>query len=162
MQLHTFRSLALTGFAFALLCHTGGRVAAAPADNRELANRLVARFVEAENTMNVALFDQIFPANYIQHNPDVPPGLSGVKKAFADEFAQMQAAHIVAHSTIESVVVDGDMVVLRQLTTIDKGPKHYVARGIDEWRIVDGRLGEHWDCDSTPRPIAAGYSSPSK
>jgi predicted SnoaL-like aldol condensation-catalyzing enzyme len=148
------QTLALIGAVLALASVAGGRAGAAPSDNRDVANRLVSQFVEAENTMNVALFDDIFPQNYIQHNPDVPPGLSGVKKAFQDEFAQLKAAHITAHSTVESVVVDGDLVVLRQMTTLDKGGKHYEARSIDEWRIVDGRLGEHWDSDSSPHRVS--------
>jgi predicted SnoaL-like aldol condensation-catalyzing enzyme len=153
-KLLTLRPLAVLCAALALGGAVGGRAGAAPADNRELANRLVTQFVEAENTMNVALFDDIFPQNYIQHNPDVAPGLAGVKKAFADEFAQLAAAHVSVHSTAESVVVDGDIVVLRQMTTIDKGGKRYEARGFDEWRIADGRLAEHWDGDGTPHPVA--------
>ena len=146
-------ALALSGAAFGRAGAAFGRAGAAPTDNRDLANHLVAQFVEAENTMNVALFDDIFPQNYIQHNPDVPPGLAGVKKAFEDEFAQLKAAHISVHSTAESVLVDGDIVVLRQVTTIDKGGKLYEARGFDEWRIADGRLAEHLDGDGTPHPV---------
>ena len=78
-----------------------------------------------------------------------------MKQAFADEFKQLQAQHITAHAAIESVLVDGDLVVLRQMTTLDKGGKHYQARSIDEWRIVDGRFGEHWDSDGTPHPVAS-------
>jgi predicted SnoaL-like aldol condensation-catalyzing enzyme len=153
MQLLTLRPFALICAVLGLAAAVGGRAGAAPSDNRDLANHLVTQFVEAENTMNVALFDDIFPQNYIQHNPDVAPGLAGVKQAFADEFKQLQTAHITAHSTVESVLVDGDLVVLRQITTLDKGGKHYEARSIDEWRIVDGRLGEHWDSDGAPHPV---------
>ena len=53
------------------------------------------------------------------------------------------------------MIVDGDRVVLRQLVTFDKEGKHYQERSIDEWRIIDGQLGEHWDTDSTPRVVAA-------
>jgi predicted SnoaL-like aldol condensation-catalyzing enzyme len=153
MQLLKLRPLALICAALVLAAAIGGRAGAASTGNRDVANHLVTEFVEAENTMNVALFDDIFPQNYIQHDPDVAPGLAGVKKAFQDEFAQLQAAHISTHSTAESVVVDGDIVVLRQVTTIDKGGKRYEARGFDEWRIADGRLAEHWDGDGTPHPV---------
>jgi predicted SnoaL-like aldol condensation-catalyzing enzyme len=155
MQLPKLQSIALVGAAIALAAVLGSRAGAASPDNRDVANRLAAQFVEAENSMNVDLFDTIFTADYIQHNPDVEPGLAGVKKAFADEFNQLAAGHITAHTTIEAVLVDGDHVVLRQNTTLVKGDKHYQVREIDEWRIVDGRFGEHWDSDSSPRPVPA-------
>jgi len=155
MKRSSLNFFALAAAVLNLAAALGTHAGAATLDNRELANRLVAQFVEAENTMNVALFDKIFLPNYIQHNPDVAPGLAGVKQAFVDEFKQLKAAHIVAHTTVENVLVDGDIVVLRQLTTLDKGAKHYEAREIDEWRIVDGHFGEHWDSDSAPHPVAS-------
>jgi predicted SnoaL-like aldol condensation-catalyzing enzyme len=154
MKLFLPRPFVLVCSALVLSAAIGAPAGAAPSDNRDLANHLVGQFVEAENTMNVALFDDVFTANYIQHNPDVPPGLAGVKQAFQDEFKQLQTAHITVHSTVESVLVDGDLVVLRQLTTIDKAGKRYEARGFDEWRIVGGKFGEHWDGDGTPHPVA--------
>jgi predicted SnoaL-like aldol condensation-catalyzing enzyme len=146
-------ALALADGVLTVVGFTAVRASAAPTDNTELANRLVAQFVAAENAMNVDAFDDIFTVNYIQHNPGVAPGLAGVKAAFADEFKELKAQNIVAHSTAESVVVDGDMVVLRQHTTLQKGNKHYEATGFDEWRIVDGRFGEHWDGDGEPHPV---------
>jgi predicted SnoaL-like aldol condensation-catalyzing enzyme len=154
MKVFTPRPFVLATTALVLSAALGAPAGAAASDNHDVANHLVAQFVEAENTMNVALFDGVFTTNYIQHNPDVPPGLAGVKQAFQDEFKEMQAQHIVAHSTVESVLVDGDLVVLRQVTTLDKGGKHYEARGFDEWRIVDGKFGEHWDGDGAPHPVA--------
>lgn len=122
-------------------------------DNHALANRLVLQFVTAQNTQNVNLFDSVFTTNYIQHNPDVPPGLDGVKKAFAPEFAQIKAKHVPFKVTIEDVAVDGDRVVLRSMTTYKNSKGKWLqARSIDEWRIIDGKLGEHWDSDSEPRP----------
>jgi predicted SnoaL-like aldol condensation-catalyzing enzyme len=154
MQLRKLRPFVLAGAVLGLVATIGGHAGAAPADNRELANRLVAQFVQAENAMNVSLFDDIFPQNYIQHNPDVAPGLAGVKQAFEAEFKQLSTAHISAHASVEDVLVDGDRVVLRQIVTLDKGAKHYQVRSIDEWRIVDGHFGEHWDSDSSPHPVA--------
>jgi predicted SnoaL-like aldol condensation-catalyzing enzyme len=153
MQRFNLRSLAFAGAVLGLIAAAAGHANAAPADNTEVANRLVAQFVEAENTMNLALFDGIFTENYIQHTPGIAPGLAGVKAVFADEFKELKSQNIVAHSTVEDVIVDGDLVVLRQHTTLQKGAKHYEMDGLDEWRIVDGRFGEHWDSDSAPRPV---------
>lgn len=133
----------------------GCRASTSAKDHRELANRLVLQFVEAENAMNVSLFDEIFPENYIQHNPDVPPGRAGVKKVFGDQFKKIADAHLAPHWSAEDVIVDGDRVVLRQLVTFDKDGKHYQERSIDEWRVVDGQLGEHWDTDTAPRVVPA-------
>lgn len=155
MQTLNLRSLTIAGALLGLVALGGAHAGATPTDNTELAKRLVAQFVQAENTMNPDLLDGIFTENYIQHDADVAQGLAGVKALFIEEFKELKARNIVAHSNVEDIVVDGDRVVLRQYTTIQKGDKRYEARGLDEWRIVDGRFGEHWDSDAAPRPVAA-------
>jgi predicted SnoaL-like aldol condensation-catalyzing enzyme len=72
-----------------------------------------------------------------------------------DQFKKIADAHLAPRWTVEDVIVDGDKVVLRQLVTFDKDGKHYQERSIDEWRIVDNLLGEHWDTDTAPRVVAA-------
>lgn len=149
-------------FACAALCAVvvagGSRAAAQAVDNRQIANRLVSQFVEAQNTMNADLFDGVFATNYVQHNPHVPPGLKGVKNLFAAEFKQLKAHHIPLRVSAESVLVDGDRVVLVSITKFKQKGKWFQQRSLDEWRIADGRFAEHWDSDDAPTPSTAPTS----
>lgn len=139
--------------AFAVAVLAAGYARADQSDNAHTATRLVDTFVLALNTQDVSLFDKVFPENYIQHNPDVAPGLAGVKKVFAEQFKVVKAKHMHFHVAIEDIVVDGDRVVLRELTTVESNGKTYVNRSLDEWRVADGMLVEHWDSDSQMREV---------
>src|SRR5579863_2588405 len=135
---------ACAAVALAALAAAGYARADQP-DGTKTATQLVHTFVLALNTENVALFDKVFPPNYIQHNPDVAPGLAGIKKVFGEQFKVMQSKHMQFHVAIEDIVVDGDRVVLRELTTVRSNGKTYVNRSLDEWRVAGGMLAEHWD-----------------
>ena len=147
------RALILVATALCAVVTLASRASAESADNRAVAHRLVATFVEAQNTMNVNLFDSIIASDYIQHNPQVAPGLSGVKKAFKTEFEKLKARRIPIRVIAEDVVIDGDRVVLRQLTTFKKKGKWYQDRSLDEWRVANGKFVEHWDNDDAPQPV---------
>jgi predicted SnoaL-like aldol condensation-catalyzing enzyme len=124
-------------------------------DNHAVANQLVAQFIAAQNTLNADLFDGVFTTNYIQHTPGVPPGLKGVKGLFESEFKQLKAHHIPLHVTAERIIVDGDRVVLVSMTKYKLKGKWVQQRGLDEWRIADGRFAEHWDTDESAQPSSA-------
>jgi predicted SnoaL-like aldol condensation-catalyzing enzyme len=124
-------------------------------DNHQVANQLVAQFIEAQNTLNADLFDGVFTTNYIQHTPHVAPGLKGVKSLFAAEFKQLKAHNIPLHVSAESVIVDGDRVVLVSITKYKQKGKWLQQRSLDEWRIANGRFAEHWDSDDSAQPSSA-------
>lgn len=81
---------------------------------------------------------------YVQHNRLIPDGISGIIgyiKEFARRFPEF--TYDVRH-----IYVDGEFVSLHSHATIT--PKH---RGddnkgyniVDTWKVVDGKLVEHWD-----------------
>jgi predicted ester cyclase len=110
--------------------------------------------------------DDYLAADFIEHNPNLPPGLDG-RKRFA---AAVQAGFSDYHAEIQEIVAEGDRVVARVLWTgTQDGP--FLGRPAtgnkvrfataDFFRIANGRLAEHWDVvDSLPRAIALGLVSP--
>lgn len=84
--------------------------------------------------------------DYIQHNPNVPTGLSGFMDTFRKRFAQPYPSDYKRE--LLDVIGDGDKVVTyaRQTWTSRDG-KHHQALGFDLFRVQDGKIAEHWDAD---------------
>lgn len=87
------------------------------------------------NDRDFTLFDQIFAPDYIQHNPTVATGRTGLK-----EIAPHLSAEL--HYTPGIIVAEGDYVMVHG-RYIGWGAKPLV--GVDIFRITDGLLREHWD-----------------
>jgi predicted SnoaL-like aldol condensation-catalyzing enzyme len=87
------------------------------------------------NDRDFSLFDKIFAADYIQHNPTVPTGRAGLK-----EIAPHLSPEL--HYTPGIIVAEGDYVMVHG-RYIGWGQKPLV--GVDIFRIADGLLREHWD-----------------
>jgi predicted SnoaL-like aldol condensation-catalyzing enzyme len=85
-------------------------------------------------------------SDYIQHNPNVPTGLSGFMDAFRKRFAQPFPPDYKRE--LLNVIGDQDMVVIyvRQTWTSRDGT-HRQAHGFDMFRVHDGKIAEHWDAD---------------
>jgi uncharacterized protein (TIGR02246 family)/steroid delta-isomerase-like uncharacterized protein len=130
------------------------RVASANQEDASMSiehNKTLARryWDEVINQRKVAVIDEIFAADYVQHHVGIPPGIAGIKQfvegamvAFPDQ-----------HATIEDIRTDGDRVITR--TTIratHSGPfrgipptgRTVVIEVIDIWRVENGKLQEHW------------------
>lgn len=76
---------------------------------------------------------------YAQHNPMVPPGPEGFLALIpALKEAGMK---IINHG----MIFDGDFVVTRNLATNAQIVGHDAVVTFDIWRMVDGKLDEHWD-----------------
>ncbi|HEY3908482.1 MAG TPA: ester cyclase [Stellaceae bacterium] len=109
-----------------------------------------------------------FAANYIEHNPHLPPGLAG-KKQF---IGSLMVGFSDYHGEIEEIIADGDKVVTRtRWTGTQDGP--FLGRPAtgnkldfttaDFYRVEDGKIIEHWDVvDSLARAIGLGLISPPK
>jgi predicted SnoaL-like aldol condensation-catalyzing enzyme len=84
--------------------------------------------------------------DYIQHNPNVPTGLTGFMDAFRPRFAQKLPSDYKRE--LLNVVGENDMVVVyvRQSWTGADG-KFHEAWGFDMFRVQDGMIAEHWDAD---------------
>jgi predicted SnoaL-like aldol condensation-catalyzing enzyme len=84
--------------------------------------------------------------DYIQHNPKVPTGLRGFMDTFRARFAQQLLADYKRE--LLNVVAEDDLVVIyvRQTWTSQDG-KHNKAVGFDMFRVLDGKIAEHWDAE---------------
>lgn len=85
--------------------------------------------------------------NYIQHNPNIADGLSGLGQAL--EAMEKQGIHM-EFDTVHKVLGQGNFVL-----TISEGrfagkPTSYY----DLFRVEDGKIAEHWDVMETILPEA--------
>ena len=77
----------------------------------------------------------LFSENYIQHNPIIPNGkaaIPGMVAALPKDFSYQPGM----------VAGDGDIVMIHG-RYVGWGPKPMVA--VDIFRLVEGKLAEHWD-----------------
>ena len=84
---------------------------------------------------------------YIQHNPRVPTG----RQAFIDFFTKMRKPTPIeskVRAPLIAILADGDlvtMVFVREYPEPSDPSKKYTTTWFDMFRIVDGKIAEHWD-----------------
>ena len=84
---------------------------------------------------------------YIQHNPRVATG----RQAFIDFFSRVRKPAPIEpriKAPLVAILADGDLVVLsfvKEETEPQDPQKKYTTTWFDMFRIVDGRIAEHWD-----------------
>ena len=112
---------------------------------------IVRRFVEAYNTRNLGLFDDLLAPDYFDQTSKVgPEGLKQLMnmafKAFPD-----------FHETIEDIIAEGDKVWVRITFTgthtgefmgIAPTDKKLTTEMVDIFRIVNGKLVEYRDVNN--------------
>ena len=113
---------------------------------------IVRRVVDAFNRGDWAVVDELFAADYVDHDRargDLPPGPAGVKQAWG----MLRAAFPDLHATIEDLVAEGDRVAVRgvirgthrgELMGIPATGRQVAMPLIDVNRIAGGRLVERW------------------
>ena len=112
---------------------------------------IVRRLFEEVMKGNLAIADELIAADYAQHSVfGIPDGREGFKQFFMAFAAAVPDAHFV----IEDVIAEGDKVVTRFTVTgtqtgalqgIPPTGKKFAMKGIDIFRVVDGKIVEHWD-----------------
>jgi predicted SnoaL-like aldol condensation-catalyzing enzyme len=84
---------------------------------------------------------------YIQHNPRVPTG----RQAFIDFFSKVRKPSPIepkVKAPLVAMTADGDLVVMafvREYPEPQDPSKKYTTTWFDMFRIVDGKIAEHWD-----------------
>jgi predicted SnoaL-like aldol condensation-catalyzing enzyme len=87
------------------------------------------------------LAEQYVHENYIQHNPYVATG----REAFITAFSRVVKNRPASSKTIlKRVIASGDYVVLH-VHSYDTAKKAPGSAGVDTFRVVDGKIIEHWD-----------------
>jgi steroid delta-isomerase-like uncharacterized protein len=117
------------------------------------ANKALLRRYKTDilNTRDIDALDQVAAPGYLDHAafPGQPPGLEGLKQRAATLFRALDPQW-----TIHDAIAEDDLVVLRwSLTGTHRGEflgipptgKTFVFRGIDMYRVRNGRIAEHWN-----------------
>ena len=84
---------------------------------------------------------------YIQHNPRVPTG----RQAFVDFFSKIRKPSPIeprVKAPLVAILADGDLVTLafvREYPAPGDLSRKYTTTWFDMFRIVDGKIAEHWD-----------------
>lgn len=112
---------------------------------------VVRRLFEEVMKGNLSVADELIAEDYAQHSVfGIPDGREGFKQFFMTFAAAAPDAHFV----IDDVIAEGDKVVTRLTVTgtqtgalqgIPPTGKTFSMKGIDIFRLVDGRIVEHWD-----------------
>ncbi|MEM9748365.1 MAG: ester cyclase [Actinomycetota bacterium] len=111
---------------------------------------LADRFARSLERHDVDELDEWIALDYVQHNPYVAQGRDGVR-SFFDAWHQ---AFTDTEVIVEDALVAGDRLVGRftyrarhtgEFMGIPPSGNEVEMRSIDIWRVVDGKLVEHWD-----------------
>lgn len=119
------------------------------ADPKLAANK---RFVydfwrEVFEAAHMDLAPKYMAEGYVQHNPRVPTG----RQAFIDFFSKVRKPAPIeprVKAPLVAMLADGDlvtMVFVREYPEPADPSKKYTTTWFDMFRIVDGRIAEHWD-----------------
>src|SRR6266550_5034058 len=116
------------------------------ADLDAMARRAMIEIFQNRDTTAI---DRFFSPSFVQHDPNIADGLSGLK-AFAAEVASSPTAN----GTIYRTLVDGDIVMLHSKYEGLRGFAGPVI-AFDLFRFNDGKIVEHWggqDPEVGPNP----------
>lgn len=112
---------------------------------------IVRRLFEEVMKGNLAVADELIAEEYAQHSVF---GIPNGREAFKQFFMAFAGAVPDAHFDVEDVIAEGDKVVIRLTVTgtqtgalqgIPPTGKKFSMKGIDIFRVVDGKIVEHWD-----------------
>lgn len=126
-----------------------GPTTAADLDKTEANKALVAQFV-ADILVN-GKFDKLagyFDGDaYIQHNPQIANGLSGLGSALE---AMAKAGITMKYDTVHKVLGEGNFVLVVSEGVFGGKPTSFY----DLFRVATGKIAEHWDTLETIPPQA--------
>jgi predicted SnoaL-like aldol condensation-catalyzing enzyme len=124
-----------------------GPTAVADLDKTEANKALVAQFVDdilvsGRMEKRAGYFDG---DNYIQHNPGIANGLSGLGSALA---ALAKAGIAMKYDTVRKVLGEGNFVLVVSEGSFGGEPTSFY----DLFRVENGKIAEHWDTIETIPP----------
>ena len=112
------------------------------AANKALISKVMqAVFVRRDSSV----VQQHFAKDYVQHNPMIPNG----RDAIPSLMSRLTAGFLYEPGMI---IAEGELVMIHGRYT-GWGPKPMVA--VDIFRVVDGKLVEHWDVLQEEIPASA-------
>jgi predicted SnoaL-like aldol condensation-catalyzing enzyme len=102
--------------------------------------------------------DRYLAAGYIEHNPNAAPGAQGFKAYFSARPDRPIEPWIRA--PVVAIVAEGDLIVLATMLEHphpSRAGRTYTTTWFDMFRVVDGRVAEHWD--AAPKSGAAAAAT---
>lgn len=120
------------------------RAAATQADKTEISREVVKAFLfDVMQGNDLEKTPDYFDGDtYIQHNPSIADGLSGLNAALG---AMAEQGISIVYDSVHQVLADGDFVLAVSEGTFGGTPTSYY----DLWRVEDGKITEHWDVMET-------------
>jgi steroid delta-isomerase-like uncharacterized protein len=107
-------------------------------------------FADIMNSHDPHRFADLVSENYVNHNPDVEPGLPGLMAFMGHWFDTLSDTRVV----VEDAFAVGDRVVGRYtykarhtgpFVGVPASGAEITMRSIDIWRVENDRFVEHWD-----------------
>jgi len=110
------------------------------------------------------LAEQFMTNDYMQHNPNADTGIVGFRAYFSALPGGPQPIPETLPGLV-SIQAEGDYVTLSFVREYDDpaaAGKRYTTTWFDMFRIVDGKIVEHWDSamKGAPGPVAAAAAKP--
>lgn len=83
--------------------------------------------------------------DYIQHNPNVATGLDG----FLAFFKKLGGPRPIPETVpgLVAIQAEGDLVTFSFVNELDSPQGKYTTTWFDMFRVENGKITEHWDCD---------------
>ena len=123
---------------------TDGTMAVTDLDKTEANRELVQDFLyDVMQGNNLEKTPDYFDGDtYIQHNPGIADGVSGLNAALA---ALAEQGIAMVYDEVHQVLAQGNFVLAVSEGTFGGAPTAYY----DLWRVEDGKIAEHWDVMET-------------
>ena len=128
-------------------------------------HRLVRRFFDAVNDQATDRFDDIVVEDYHDHVEGQPRGREALKRYFEGHFRSFPDLKMSIHA----IVAEGELVAVHShLNGTQDGPigdlpptgRHIDVEAFQLYRVVDGRLAEHWEVADVARMMAQLQAGP--
>ncbi len=133
------------------------------ATKEEKNKALIKRLLEETDDGNLAIADEIYSDDYVDHTPSpvrgLKPGKAGIKQAFEIFYkAFPDTKHTLPH-----LIAEGDFVVAHisakgthtgQLFGVAPTNREIALTGIAIYKIMDGKIVERWAYSEEPGVLA--------
>lgn len=110
---------------------------------------LALRLIDAYNTGDLSVLEELVAPDYVQHSPGVPPD----RQAMIVFFKTFLTSFPDGHFEVEDILGEGDKVLIRWTCRgTQSGPwmgvpptgRRVSFMGMDLWRFAGGQLVEAW------------------
>ncbi len=127
----------------AMLASTDPQLAA----NKRLVWDMWREFIQGGD---LAAADRYLAPEYHQHNPNAATGLEGVRAFFLNSGIEKTEPKDSIDGLV-AITAERDLVTLALLREgADRDGVPYTTTWFDMFRVADGKIVEHWDCDTRP------------